>query len=568
MAATVRRTSASLRSRLEALPALRRLAGGDEPETGVVLAQGLVASVMIVVGSWGVGWLASSQLSIFARTVFLNPLRVEPAGVIACTLLLAFGSMLLCRSWLRLGQRGGWGPAAMPTVRRAVLLWGAPLLLSFPIFSRDVYSYIGQGRLLHAGLSPYENWISQLPGWFAEGSDSLWAESPSPYGPLFLLGAQAVYFFTGGVPEAGVLLFRLFAAAGVLLCLKVLPQLAARLGSEPAWALWISVANPLFLLNMVAGVHNDAVMLGVLLWAFLLVFRGRRLAGVLAASVAIAIKPIVVLALPFLGLAMLPRDAGLGRRIRAWTFTAVVAGGALAFFGWASGLWFGWIKAMATAGSAAFPYAPVGLLGLAVGWIGSLAGGDLNDIAEVVYALFKVAAIGLTAWLALRRPADPPVLACAYALTAAVVLAPIIQPWYLLWLAPLFAASRVYDGAWVRSWYILTLVLVLVGVVDQLSVAQWIDLTVVRLIAAAVGLAYLAYIVFVDPRTATMFGSGRFAARFRKRFTRRAAGQGDDPENPGPRTPEPVTPAPNGANPKTPNPKTPNPRNKRNRTPA
>ncbi|GER21987.1 hypothetical protein NCCP1664_04840 [Zafaria cholistanensis] len=544
MAATLRRTFASLGQRLESLPALRRLAGGDEPQTGLVLAQGLAASVMILVGSWGVGWLASSQQSIFARTVFLNPLRVEPAGVIACTLLLAFGSMLLCRSWLRLGRRGSWGPGALPTVRRAVLLWGAPLLFGFPIFSRDVYSYIGQGRLLHAGLSPYENWISQLPGWFAEGSDSLWAESPSPYGPLFLLGARAVYFVTGGVPEAGVLLFRLFAAAGVLLCLRVVPQLAARLGSEPAWALWISVANPLFLLSMVAGVHNDAVMLGVLLWAFLLVFRGRRLAGVLAASVAIAVKPIVVLALPFLALAMLPREAGLGRRLKAWTFTAVVAGGALGLFGWASGLWFGWIKAMATAGSAAFPYAPVGLLGLGIGWVGSLGGGDLFDIAEVVYALFKAAALGLTAWLALRRRPGPPVLACAYALTAAVVLAPIIQPWYLLWLAPLYAASRVYDGAWARFWYLLTLGLVLVGVVDQLSVAQWIDLTVVRLIAAAAGLAYLAYIVFVDPETATMFGSGRFARRF--------AGLTDG-QDPGPEGPPPQTPPP---------------RNKRNRTPA
>lgn len=499
-----------LRQRMGRLPVVRRLAGGDELDTGVALAQGFVASLMILVGSWGVGWLATTQQSIFARTTFLNPLRVESAGVITCTVLLALGSMVLCRAWLRLGQRGGpHGSASLLAVRNAVLLWSAPLMLTFPIFSRDVYSYLGQGRLMHSGLSPYENWISQLPGWFAQGSDSLWAESASPYGPLFLMAARGVYFVTGGVPEAGVAIFRVFAAAGVLLCLYALPRLARRLGSDETWAVWICLANPLFLLNMIAGVHNDAIMVGGLLYGFLLVYRGHRLGGVLSVGVAISIKPIVVLALPFLGLAMLARDASLRAKIGAWFYTAVVAGAATAFFGWASGLWFGWIKAMATAGSAAFPYAPVGLLGLGVGWLSTLVGGDLDDTADVVYAAFKVLMIAITAWLALRRSAGPPVLHCAYALSAAVVLAPIIQPWYLLWLVPLFAASRVYDGGWARLWYLLSMVLVLVGVVDQVSVAQWINLTLVRLLAAAVGLCYLAYIVFIDPKTASLFAGAR-----------------------------------------------------------
>ncbi|MGJ9402657.1 polyprenol phosphomannose-dependent alpha 1,6 mannosyltransferase MptB [Arthrobacter sp. KK5.5] len=495
-----------LRQRLGHLPVLRRLAGGSELDTGVALAQGLVASLMILIGSWGVGWLATTQQSVFARTTFLNPLRVESAGVVTCTVLLALGSMLLCRAWLRLGQRGGpHGCASLAAVRNAVLLWTAPLMLTFPVFSRDVYSYLGQGRLMHSGLSPYENWISQLPGWFAQGSDSLWAESASPYGPLFLMAARGVYYVTGGVPEAGVVIFRLFAVGGVLLCLYALPRLARHLGSDATWAVWVTIANPLFLLNMVAGVHNDAVMVGGLLYGFLLVYRGHRFGGVLAVGIAISIKPIVVFALPFLGLAMLGRDATLRKKLGAWLYTAAVAGAATTFFGWASGLWFGWIKAAATAGSAAFPYAPVGLLGLGIGWVSTLVGGDLDTTANAVYALFKILMVAFIAWLAVRRTTGPPVLHCAYALTAAVVLAPIIQPWYLLWLVPLFAASRVYDGGWVRFWYLLSMVLVLVGVVDQVSVAQWINLTLVRILAGAVGLCYLAYIVFIDPKTSSLF---------------------------------------------------------------
>lgn len=498
-----------LRHRIEEMPLLHRLAGGDEAQRGVAMAQGFIASLMIMVGSWGVGWLAQTQDSIFARTTILNPLRVETAGVIACTILLALGSMVLCRAWLRFGQRGGrHSPASLVTVRNTVLLWSAPLLFAFPIFSRDVYSYLGQGRLMHAGLSPYSNWISQLPGWFAQGSDSLWAESASPYGPLFLLASQGVYFITGGVPEAAVMLFRLLAVAGVLLCLYAVPRLAGQLGSDPTWAVWISLANPLFLLTMIGGAHNDALMMGGLLIGFVWVRRGRRLAGILAVTGAIAIKPIVVLALPFIGLAMLPATATLGRKIGAWAYTAVVSGAALTFFGWVSGLWFGWIKAMATAGSAAFPYAPVGLLGLGVGWLAERAGGDLEATADLVYTIFKAVALGFAIWLAFRRPATSPVLYCAFALLATIVLAPIIQSWYVLWLIPLFAASRVYTGGWVRFWYLLSMLLVLVGVVDQLSVAQWISLLWVRLLAAGIGLLYLGYLVFSDPRTSALFTRG------------------------------------------------------------
>jgi hypothetical protein len=44
-----------------------------------------------------------------------------------------------------------------------------------------------------------------------------------------------------------------------------------------------------------------------------------------------------------------------------------------------------------------------------------------------------------------------------------------------------------------------------IGVVDQLSVAQWISLLWVRIITGAVGAAYMVFIVFLDPKTSTLF---------------------------------------------------------------
>lgn len=522
------------RRRLESSPATRWLIGGDDSAVGHSLLQGLFGSLMIMVGSWGVGWMASTPTSWFARTTVLNPLRVEPVGVIACAVLLVLGSLVLVRAWLRVGQRleGRWAQGRS-TVVSAAWLWTVPLLFTFPVFSRDVYSYLAQGRLLHAGLNPYEDWISELPGWFMHGADSIWAESPSPYGPLFLLFAQFVWFVTGGSPEPAVILFRAIAVIGLALCLWAVPRLAERFGGCPAWATWVSVANPLFPLYMVAGVHNDSLMLGLLLCGFVLLRSTadpvRNLLGLLLVALSVAIKPLTLLALPFAGLLMhtgrarlgapdgLPRPTpGLTDRIRSWALTAGVALAVLAAVGMVSGLWFGWIPAMATSGDAAFPYAPFGLLGLGVGWLVDLiAGTGIRPPADLVYTLGKAATAVLTAWLALTRRPINPVLATGLVLLAAVLLAPIIQPWYLLWVLPLVAVVRRWSGWPVWCLHLLVMLLVVIGVVDQLSVAQWIPLLWVRLVTAVAGALYLVYIVALDPKTSALFPFAGWAARRR-----------------------------------------------------
>ncbi|MCY1158290.1 MAG: hypothetical protein MOP51_1313 [Citricoccus sp.] len=568
-----------LRRRLGTLRATRWLIGGADEDTTLSLRQGLIGSVMIMVGSWGVGWLASTPTSLFARTTILNPLRVEPVGVITCAVLLVLGSLLLVRAWLRLGQRldGRW-TGSRDVVVRATWLWAAPLMLAFPVFSRDVYSYLGQGRLLHAGLNPYEDWISELPGWFMQGADSIWAESPSPYGPLFLLIARAVWFLTGGSPEPAFLLFRGISVLGLGLCLWAVPRLARRFGTPPGWATWVSIANPLFALYMIAGIHNDALMVGLLLCGFVLLgpdsSRTRNLGGLVLVSLSIAIKPLTLIALPFAGLLLLRggHQSGVDRtvsagpasgpagspgaggpepdgdagdragtpgwreRVRAWAGCLAVTAVVLAAVGGLTGLWFGWVPAMLTSGGAAFPYAPFGLLGLGIGWlVDSVTGVDARAAADAVYAAGKVLAMGLTAWLALTRRPVNPVLSTGLTLTAAVLLAPIIQPWYLLWVLPMFAVVRRWRGWPLWMLYLVVMVLVAIGVVDQLSVAQWISLLWVRIITGAVGAAYMVFIVFLDPKTSTLFP-----------FTGRRRGRPSDPDRSGASISAPVN-APDGA---------------------
>ena len=164
----------------------------------IALLQGFIGSVMILGGSVGVGWIANGSPMI--RNSLVIGLRTEGAGVITSTILLTLGAMILLRSWLRLGQRlVGSGQGALRCVVLAVALWGAPLLFAVPIFSRDVYAYTGQGRLMAEGQNPYTTGISSLSNWFMLGTDPSWAENRTPYGPLFLWLSRGVVglFLTG-----------------------------------------------------------------------------------------------------------------------------------------------------------------------------------------------------------------------------------------------------------------------------------------------------------------------------------------------------------------------------------
>ncbi|GAA1144179.1 polyprenol phosphomannose-dependent alpha 1,6 mannosyltransferase MptB [Nesterenkonia lutea] len=512
----VSRNALRMRAFLGQWPPTAWLIGGEEAAASHTARQGLLASLMIMVGSWGVGWLAMTPQSLLALNPVLLPLRTTTTGVVVCTVLLVLGALLLLRSWLRLSQRvGSWSARVTPVMRRTLIMWATPLMFSLPIFSRDVYSYLAQGRVLHAGLNPYEDGVSELPGWFMEGADGLWAESPSPYGPLFLVLAQIIWFISGGVPEIAILLFRCLSLLGMALMLYCVPRLARAFGSEPSWALWLCLLNPMTLLVFVSAGHNDALMIGLMLAGTLAALRRRRALGILLLVAAIAVKPIAMVVLPFILLLPLKDTSALWRRMREWVIGGAAAAVLLVSGGAALGIGLGWISAALGAGAAVLQAAPVGLLGIGLGAaIGVLSGVDASLVTEVVYALARLAAGVVLAVLLLRRNVGNPVLWAAYGLTIVVLTSSIIQPWYLLWLLPFYAVVHVYRGRILVLVTTVITVMVLLSMVGQLSVAQWIDAAVIHTIAIAVVTVYLIYVVFLDPNTTEFFDMRRRSQRW------------------------------------------------------
>lgn len=492
------------------------LIGGEEAAASHTARQGLLASIMIMLGSWGVGWLAMTPQSLLALNPVLLPLRTTTAGVVTCTVLLVFGALLLLRSWLRLSQRvGHWSAQATPIVRRTLFMWAAPLMFTLPIFSRDVYSYLAQGRVLHAGLNPYEHGVSELPGWFMEGADGLWAESPSPYGPLFLVLAQLVWFVSGGVPEIAILLFRSLSLLGIALMLYCIPRLARAFGSEPSWALWLCLLNPMTLLVFIPAAHNDALMIGLMLAGTLAGLRRKRALSIVLVVSAIAVKPIAMVVLPFILLLPLRSTAALRHRVREWAVGGTAAAVLLIAGGAALAIGMGWIAAALGAGAAVLQAAPVGLLGIGLGAAAqALTGIEAAVVTEIVYTLARAAAGAVLAWMLLRRAVGNPVLWAGYGLTLVVLTSSIIQPWYLLWLLPFYAVVHVYRGRVLVLVTTVFTVMVLLSMVGQLSVAQWINEAVIYSIAITVVTLYLIYVVFLDPNTTEFFDMRRRSQRW------------------------------------------------------
>ncbi|SCB80516.1 hypothetical protein GA0061084_0340 [Arthrobacter sp. NIO-1057] len=470
------------------------------------LWQGLLGSVLITLGSFGVGWLAS--VSPMNRNALLIAIRTEYSGVIASTVVMTVGCWILFRGWLRLGQvHAGWGPGSLKAVKKAVWIWSAPMLVALPIFSRDVFAYIGQGRLVDAGQDPYVTGISSLNNWFQLGTDITWAQDETPYGPLFLLLEYWVFRAVGSSPDLSVLLFRLIAFVGVILCLIYVPKLAALHKVSGAKAAWITVANPLFLISFVASAHNDAIMVGLAVAATYYAATRRGILAVVLITASVGIKPITMVLLPFIGLLWAGTSANWPRKILYWCYTLALFAAIMLAVGLVNGYGIGWLKVMLGTGTGSVIFAPVGALNallsglfdafsLPTNWILPVLkfGGRLLSVALVLVLIFK----GKPSHLVQRM---------ALAFTALVVLSPIVQPWYLLWLLPFFAATGIRDD-WQIVWvYFTTAFFIAFGAADQLFIWQFLgELDPwVKHLSTGISWAAMFYLAYLDPRTRRLF---------------------------------------------------------------
>ncbi|MEH0937659.1 polyprenol phosphomannose-dependent alpha 1,6 mannosyltransferase MptB [Micromonospora psammae] len=416
---------------------------------------GLAGAVLLTVA----GWLGGALPRI-------PPTGATEPAALACWLV---GTALLVGAWWSL-RRGA------PSTRWAYLtagLWLVPLLAAPPLGSRDVYSYACQGWAYAAGRDPYQTGVAAAGCPWVDAVAPIWRDTPAPYGPFFVLLAALAATLGGGLVGT-VLLLRVLALAGVLLAALCLPGLAGAARVPTARAAWLALACPLVGVHLVAGAHNDAVLLGLLLLGLLVLVRlpgrpkGLVVAGVLL-GLAVAVKATAVVVLPFAALAAVHGRYTVRALLRdgGWLAGAVLA--ALAAVTALSGLGLGWVGGLARSGDSKQWTSPPTAVGFVVDYVGESLGRrpEAVPVARVVaLALLAVLLVVLwwRAWTALRRLNDvrrrvhrlaaarPRVtlFAAGVALVATVALAPVFHPWYAT--GPLFllavSASR-------TTWFVL-----------------------------------------------------------------------------------------------------------------
>ena len=272
------------------------------------IAIGVAAATCIALGSYGAG--ATRNRSGIMRDLGLDPLMYgHGRGLMeAC---LTIGIIGLVVAWLMLGR----ARPGLSAARRATWAWTAPLVFSAPILSRDVYSYLMQGAMLRDGYDPYTEGAAVNPGPFLWEVSHDWRNTTTPYGPAHLGLGKAITTVVGDDVTAGLIAYKLVSLLGFAMLVWAVPRIAAALGADPAHALWIGAANPLMLLHLVGGMHNEAVMVGLVSVGLLACIAPQRRrfvwasAGIALIALAVSLKATAAIALPFVVWIMYARYA-------------------------------------------------------------------------------------------------------------------------------------------------------------------------------------------------------------------------------------------------------------------
>ena len=330
--------------------------------------------------------------------------------------------------------------------------WCLPLVVGRPLFSGDVHSYHAQGVIAANGLDPY-----QLGPLAALGAGSpvaqqvspYWQNTPAPYGPVAVGISRTIAGLVGDDVVATVLLNRVVELGGVVLIAWALPRLARRVGVAPSTALWLGLLNPLVLWHVIAGVHNEGLMLGLVLAGLEIGLDtrsrpGRVATGVLLLTIAANIKIVAAAAVLCLGIE-LARRRGFGTGRAVLLLLGLFAGFAAVSVAIAamSGLGLGWLHGLNSSTGVHSWLAPTNELGFLVG---ALGGHQLTSTAiAVCIDIGAVVGAGLVIWLSWKafRDGRDPLTALGQVFAAMLLTGPVVQPWYLLWtILPYSAAAR------------------------------------------------------------------------------------------------------------------------------
>lgn len=409
---------------------------------------GLLGAILLTLGSFGGG--ATRNRGGVLEALGLDFLSYGHGAGISNTVFF-LGMVLLVIAWALLGRQSVFGsrvvhPAGpLHTVRRSLWLWLLPLLVAAPMLSRDVYSYLMQGAMVRDGFDPYSQGAAVNPGPMLLEVSHDWRNTTTPYGPLHLWLGEWVTRIVGDNVTVGVVLYKLISVAGFAAIIWAVPKIATRLGGNPATALWLGVANPVMVLHLVGGMHNESLMVGLVSVGLLLSLNQRFLSGVALIAVAVSLKATAAIALPFVvWLAVNHHGGAFGdaaRRVRRfWAFVIAGAIGVVetiavvAAVTWLSGSSWGWLSEITGNSKVINPLAAPSLLAGLISPYFRVFDEDFSyntalGILRSVFMVVMLAGLVVTWWL-FRQSDRRAVMGISAAYFVAFVFNSVTLPWY------------------------------------------------------------------------------------------------------------------------------------------
>ncbi len=439
------------------MPGVTRL-GGELLRPALL---GFVGSAAILIGASRSDSPFTQHLPgawIFGIPTHTATLSTPPGQGLFVGVIAVYGGMLiLMRAWsdlVRVTNRHPGTPIRMFVP--IFLAWVAPLLVVAPLFSRDAYSYAAQGELMTHHINPYTYGPQFLIGTpFQFLTDQLWANVPSPYGPVFLSIDGWLVQFTHHNALLSIEALRLLALTGTAMFGAAIVSIARSFGRDASTAFVLSALNPLVLLHLVGGIHNDAFMLGLLVAGYAFARKGHPIVGVVLCALASMVKVTALLGVLYIGWEWLGKNRSPRERLRPLVSAFLISGVVMTIVTYFSHIGWGWVKGLSNPDTVRSWIDPATGIALFVARLVTMVG--LGNHSHVIISIARAGGLLLAGvWclrLLVRSDESGELRALGYSLLIVVLLSPVVQPWYLCWgfvfLAPVAdrAVRRVLIGA-------------------------------------------------------------------------------------------------------------------------
>jgi len=337
-------------------------------------------------------------------------------------------------------------------------LWHLPFLLMQPGSDDDIHRYVWDGRVQRFGYNPYVV-IPSDPALGALHTPETRTlnnpDLPSPYPP----GAELFFRAVTAVHESIFALKVAFVVCDLAIVL-ILLDILHRSGQGTHWVLAYAW-NPLLAIEVAGSGHIDIVGVLLLLLSFAALERRWRTVAALAFGLAVAVKFLPIVLLPLYWRRVRMRDAALAAAVVGLLYVPFLNHGRI----------------------------PIGSLGT---YVQSFRFNDpvfatLERVAAPQLAIGLAVLVGFLTAIWLRRKSEAwSSDAFAWPMAASLLCAPVIYPWYLLWLLPfLRSATTVPIIIWTVSIIPTYYVWHLRAVGRPWSVPGWIMLLEYGSVAAA-----------------------------------------------------------------------------------